>query len=202
MKPNNRFLRSVFEVAHVEFQEYDLDKHILHFSSGIAVKILDYTPAEYFALSKDFYIKIVHPDDLPIIQQTFNKLIRSKQGEIAEMTVRLLRHDGNYIWAYSRQMVLERKPNGDIKTIVREVEDVTYIIQLEDQLKQKVDKLQTISYQNSHLLRSPVASIIGLVNIIEEHGIVGDHNQQIFEYLKQTIEKLDNVIREINDVAN
>jgi signal transduction histidine kinase len=118
------------------------------------------------------------------------------------MTVRLLRHDGNYIWAYSRQMLLEQKSGKETKTIIREVEDVTYIVELEAQLKEKVEKLQHISYQNSHLLRSPVASIIGLVDIIEDHGIVGDHNLQIFGYLKKTIEKLDQVIHEINDIAN
>lgn len=203
MKPNNQFLRSVFEVAHVEFQEYDLSSQRLLFSSGVATKILGYTHDEYFALSGDFYKKIVHPDDWQTVQTTWDKLLHSKNGEVIEMTIRLLRHDGNYLWAYSRQMVMDRHPNGShIKTIIREVEDVTYIMELEDQLKQKVEKLQTISYHNSHLLRSPVASIIGLINIIEEHGIVGDHNMQIFEYLKQTIEKLDSVIHEINDVAN
>ncbi|WP_214072920.1 PAS domain-containing protein [Mucilaginibacter sp. dw_454] len=202
MKPNNKFLRSVFEVAHVEFQEYDLNNHRLLFSSGVAVKILGYTADEYFALSDDFYKKIVHPDDWQKVLDTREKLVHSHNGEIVEMTIRLLRHDGNYIWAYSRQMVTERKANGDIKIIIREVEDVTYIIELEAQLKEKVGKLQTISYQNSHLVRSPVASIIGLVDIIEEHGIIGDHNVQIFEYLKQTIEKLDSVIHSINDTAN
>lgn len=202
MKPNNRFLRSVFEVAHVEFQEYDLGKHRLLFSSGVATKILSYTADEYFALSGDFYKKIVHPDDWSKVQETHEKLVQSNTGEIIEMTIRLLRHDGNYIWAYSRQMVLDRKPNGDIKSIIREVEDVTYMVELEAELKEKVERLQTISYQNSHLVRSPVASIIGLIDIIEDHGIMGDHNMQILEYLKQTVKKLDTVIHEINNIAN
>jgi PAS domain S-box-containing protein len=201
MEPNISFLNSVFEVAHVEFQEYDLGLHKLTFSSGVAVKMLGYTLEEYFELSDDFYKKLVYPDDWKIVQDTHNRLAHSKNGEIIEMTVRLRKHDGNYIWAYSRQMVLERAPTGDIKTIVREVEDVTYIMLLEDELKEKVQKLQAISYKNSHQLRSPVASIIGLVNIVEKHGIKGEHNIQIFDYLKQTIEKLDSVIHEINDIA-
>jgi PAS domain-containing protein len=202
MEPNIRFLRSVFEVAHVEYQEYDFSHHKLLFSSGVAHKLLGYTLDEYFELSDDFYKQLVYPDDWKIVLNTCDRLVRSHEGEVIEMTLRLRRNDDNFIWAYSRQMVLKRKANGDIKSIVREVEDITYMMLLEQELKEKVDRLQTISYKNSHILRSPVASIIGLVNMFEEHGIMGEHNRQIFEYLKQTIEKLDHVIREINDVAN
>jgi PAS domain S-box-containing protein len=201
MEPNIRFLHSVFEVAHVEYQEYDLDKHKLLFSSGVAEKMLGYSPKEYFGLSENFYKKLVYPDDWQLVRDTCDKLVNSREGEIIEMTLRLRHYSGSYIWVYSRQMVIERKPDGKIKTIVREVEDVTYIIELEDQLKEKVEKLQTVSYHNSHMLRSPVASIVGLVNLVEEHGI-GEHNKQIFEYLKQTIKKLDDVIHEINNIAD
>jgi len=200
MGPNIRFLRSVFEVTHVEYQEYDLNQHKLVFSSGIAEKMLGYSPKEYLALSQDFYKKLVYTDDLPLVQEICDRLVRSQDGEVVEMTIRLRRHDGSYAWLYSRQMVLERDQDNTIKTIIREVEDVTYMIVLEDQLEESVNKLQQISYHNSHMLRSPVASIIGLVNLVEEHGM-GEHNRQIFEYLKQTIEKLDDVIREINHLA-
>jgi len=201
MAYTSKFLRSLFDVAHVEFQKYDLQHHKLIFSSGVALKVLGYTFDEYVGFSNDFYREIVHPDDWPKVQETCNKLIHSQKGEIIEMTVRLRKKEGSYIWAYSRQMVLENNVNGDVVSAIREVEDVTYMVELQDQLKEKVSQLQAVSYKNSHLLRSPVASIIGLINMVEEHGITSEHNMQIFEYLKQAIEKLDQVIHEINDTA-
>jgi signal transduction histidine kinase len=51
-------------------------------------------------------------------------------------------------------------------------------------------------------LRNPVASIIGLVSLIEEHDdITSEHSRQILHFLKEAIIKLDHVIHEINDVA-
>ena len=135
------------------------------------------------------------------VQRTIDKLINSKTGEIAEMTVRLLKNNGTYVWLYSRQMIYERKHDCNACSIIREVEDVTRLMELQDSLQERVKQLESVSYKNSHLLRSPVASIIGLVNIIEDHGITGEHNRQILDYLKQTIEKLDDVIHEINDEA-
>lgn len=201
MKPSVKFLHSLFEVAHVEFQTYDLTNKKLLFSSGMAQQLLGYSEEEYVQLSDDFYKKIVHPDDYQKVLQTLEKIRHSKAGDVIEMTVRALKKDGEYIWVYSRQTIYERKRKNDVCTIIREAEDVTKLIEIQTALKERIIQLETISFKNSHLLRSPVASIIGLVGLIEEHGITGDHNKQIFHFLKEAITKLDNIIHEINEVA-
>ena len=201
MRPGAKFLHSLFEVTHVEFQTYDILNHKLLFSSGVVQQLLGYTREEYANLSEDFYKNILYPDDLQTVQDTIDKLFKAKDGQIVEMTVRLRKHDGNYIWVYSRQMIYEKNPVDHICTIIREVEDVTQLVELQEELKAKVDQLKVVSYKNSHLLRSPVASIIGLVDMVEEHGITSEHNRQILFYLKEAIMKLDEVIHQINDAA-
>jgi PAS domain S-box-containing protein len=201
MKLGPKFLHSLFEVAHVEFQAYDLSNHKVVFSSGVARQLLGYTEQEYADLSAGFYQTIIHPDDAPIVQQTIEKVLQSKDGEVVDMTVRLRKVDGAYIWLYSRQMIYERKHHDQTLTIIREVEDVTQLVELQNSLKEKFKQLNTISYKNSHLLRSPVASIIGLVGLIEEHEITSEHNRQVLTFLKETIIKLDSMIHEINDIA-
>lgn len=201
MKPGNKFLKSLFEVTHVEFQTYDLANQHLLFSSGMAHQLLGYSAEEYHSLSGDFYRAIVHPDDYQQIRNTINGLCHAQTNQVFEMIIRLRRRDGEYIWVYSRQMIYERKPDKNICAIIREVEDVTRLMELQEQLKAKVDQLRVVSFKNSHLLRSPVASIIGLVDLIDEQGITSEHNRQVFNYLKETIIKLDEVVHEINDIA-
>lgn len=201
MRPGVKFFNSLFEVAHVEFQTYDLSKHRLVFSSGLVHQLLGYSEDEYFKLSSDLYKNIVHPDDFQKVEETIEKVIHSKKGEIIEMTVRLRRSDDFYIWVYSRQMILENSRSNCICKIIREVEDVTKFVELEQELKAKVGQLKVVSYKNSHLLRSPVASIIGLVDLIDQQGITSEHNTQILNFLKEAITKLDEVIHEINDAA-
>jgi PAS domain S-box-containing protein len=201
MRPGVKFLHSLFEVTHVEFQAYDVTNHKLVFSSGVAHQLLGYPEDEYFDLSNDFYKKIVHPDDYHIVLETIKKIMQSKDGDVIEMAVRVRRIDGYYIWINSRQMIYQRSPDGKICSIIREVEDVTKLVELQHELEQKVQQLKVISYKNSHLLRSPVANIIGLVSLIEDHGITGERNREILYFLKETITKLDDVIHEINDAA-
>ncbi|MDR3695640.1 PAS domain-containing protein [Mucilaginibacter sp.] len=201
MKQGIKFLHSLFEVAHVEFQTYDLDNRQLVFSSGLVHKLLGYSEEDFFKLSNDFSKGIVHPDDFQKVLTTIEKIIQSKEGEVIEMTVRLRRSDGIYIWVNSRQMILEKNLNNHVSTIVREVEDITRLIEIKNDLEQKVNQLKIVSFKNAHLLRSPVASIIGLIDLIDEQEITSEHNKQIFSFLKEAITKLDDIIREINDAA-
>lgn len=98
-------------------------------------------------------------------------------------------------------MVYEHKSNNRTFSIIREAEDVTRFIELRNELDEKVEQLKLVSYKNSHQLRGPVANIIGLVDLVEEQGITSEHNKQILKLLKETIEKLDCVVREINEDA-
>jgi PAS domain S-box-containing protein len=201
MKPGPEFFQSLVEVSHIEFQSYDFHEHKLIFSSGIAQQILGYSFEEYSGFSRNFYQDLVHPDDKHILLQAIDRIIHSLKGEVVELTARFRRSDNNYVWVYSRQIVTERAENGDPCTITRVVEDITELMRLKDELREKVQQLESISFKNSHLIRSPVASIIGLINLVEEEHITNEHNMEIFRFLKQAMEKLDIVIHEINDLA-
>ena len=201
MQPGRKFLRSLIEVSHVEFQSYDIIERKVIFTSGESERLLGYTNEEFRRLSIDFYRGIVHPDDMPVMLDCIERLKHSANNEIVDLTIRYRKADGKYIWMYARIMVSERNENEGTCIVTTIVEDVTELIQLQDQLRIKVAELDVVSFKNSHLLRSPVTSIIGLINLIEEKDIVSEHNLQVFSLMKLAIEKLDAVIHEINDVA-
>ena len=163
--------------------------------------MLGYPEDELVDLSGDFYKSIIHPADFHIMLETIKKILQLKNSQVIEMTLRVRRSDGHYIWVNSRQMIYQRTPDGKVCSIFREVEDVTKVVELEHKLEAKVEQLKVVSYKNSHLLRSPVANIIGLVGLIEEQGITSERNRQIFHFLKEAITKLDDVIHEINNAA-
>ncbi len=201
MEPGKKFLKSLIEVSHIEFQSYDFKRHQLIFSSGLAQRILGYSKDEFYKLSRNYYEGMIHPDDIPMMREAIEKIIHSTDDEVIEMTARFRKADGNYIWLYTRKLVSERDKDGNPRTITTVAEDVTEMILLQDELREKVQQLELISYKNSHLIRSPVSSIIGLINLIEVREITSTHNLKIFTFLKQAIEKLDTVIREINDLC-
>jgi PAS domain S-box-containing protein len=55
------------------------------------------------------------------------------------------------------------------------------------------DMLKNIAWKQSHLIRSPLANLKGLLVILQEDAT----SVQVMEYMKAELEKLDNVIRDI-----
>ncbi|WP_179413245.1 PAS domain-containing protein [Mucilaginibacter sp. E4BP6] len=202
MKPDIKFLNTLLEIAHLEFQTYDVFNQKLIFSSGVAKRFLGYSEQEYLQLSEHYSQTIIHPDDIEKVQNTIEHILNAESGQIVEMTVRLRRSDGSFAWVYSRQMVYERNDNDHILTVIREVEDVSQMIALQQSLQEKVNQLKVISFKNSHLIRGPVATIIGLIELIEERPVSSQQSKEILEFLKDTISKLDGIIHEINDEAS
>jgi len=202
MEPDIKFLHTLLEIAHVEFQTYDLFNQKLVFSSGIARRFLGYTEEEYLQLSEHYSQTIVHPDDIDKVQNTIENVLKAESGQIIDMTVRLRRSDGSFAWLYSRQMVYERSDNDQLLTVIREVEDISQMIALQHSLQEKVNQLKVISFKNSHLIRGPVATIIGLIELIEDRPITSQQNKEVLDFLKDTITKLDGIIHEINDEAS
>jgi PAS domain S-box-containing protein len=197
MEKDRKFIKSLIEVSHIEFQSYSFYHKKLIFTSGVSKKILGYTTKEFNALSRNFYEGIIHPDDQKLLHEKTEEIKNSLPGQVVEMTLRYRRADGVFIWMYTRKMVTKRNKQNYPCNIITVAEDITSFISLQQELKEKVDQLEAISWKNSHLIKGPIASIIGLVNLIEEEEITSQHNREVFEYVKQVLQRLNIVIGEI-----
>ncbi|HEY1031244.1 MAG TPA: hypothetical protein VGD89_05690 [Flavipsychrobacter sp.] len=88
--------------------------------------------------------------------------------------------------------------DGLIHTINGTLQDVTeqrlYIqkIQLQNQ------KLKDIAWIQSHKVRSPVATIMGLIQLFNKQNAADPINEQVLEGIMEAAENLDEVIKEIN----
>ncbi|MEI7508575.1 MAG: histidine kinase dimerization/phospho-acceptor domain-containing protein [Flavobacterium sp.] len=62
-------------------------------------------------------------------------------------------------------------------------------------------KLQDIAWTQSHILRSPLSNIMGLVNLLKSNLNLeeNDENSKIINYLTESTEKLDKIIHDIVD---
>jgi len=59
--------------------------------------------------------------------------------------------------------------------------------------------LRSIAYVQSHKLRAPVATIMGLIQLFDENDLQNSINKDIIGYLKKPTEELDMLIHEIVD---
>ena len=64
-------------------------------------------------------------------------------------------------------------------------------------LEQKNKQLAEYAFINAHLLRSPVSSILGLINLLKYEKL-NKEERDIFNYLKRTVKQLDSIVFKIN----
>ncbi len=66
-------------------------------------------------------------------------------------------------------------------------------------IEKQNDQLKKIAWVQSHEVRSPVASILGLVQLFNENDNSDPQNTEIIQLIKEAAEKLDLVTRKITD---
>ncbi|MBL0883666.1 MAG: PAS domain S-box protein [Chitinophagaceae bacterium] len=74
--------------------------------------------------------------------------------------------------------------------------DITDKKTAERKLMSQNEKLRTIAWLQSHEVRKPLANILGLLSLMESQKTHAEHGY-IFQYLKQSSDELDQIIRDI-----
>ena len=69
------------------------------------------------------------------------------------------------------------------------------------QIDKQKEKFAKIAWMQSHETRQPVATILGLINIIDRRSLTKD-NGEIITMLEKTVEHLDKVVRHVVTQAN
>lgn len=187
------------EVSPVSIEVIDIQHGELICTSGWTSNYLGYSEAEYATLSKNLFEKIIHPEDRATQLAAFQYLRKHPQTTFKEFSVRVLRKDGKYGHLQIRLTVLEVAENKMPETVLATVMDIEEVVKLRERLDEQLKKMDVISFKNSHELRGPVASILGLIQLIEHERFDGSHSKEIISCLKKTVVKLDKVIHEIND---
>lgn len=192
-------LDKLFKVSPVGINVVDLKSRQLVEASEWVVNHMGYSEEEYLGLSHNLFESIVHPDDREHQLEAYARLMDDPSILFTECTLRYRTKSGDYLHAMVRLSVLEvddhKKPIAALNTAT----DITEIVELRQRLNTELKKLEIISYKNSHELRGPVATILGLIQLIDYHGMSGTECMEIISALKDTVRKLDQVIAEITE---
>jgi len=91
------------------------------------------------------------------------------------------------------------KTKGDITGIGCFARDITERLKAEKAIVDQNERLRHIASLTSHELRRPVASMLGLINIMDRGNFYNPDNKEIIEHLLTVGNEIDEVIRLIVD---
>lgn len=143
---------------------------------------------------------LIHPDDVGAARAFFNKAI---SGEESVVVVRSMHVNGSWRWIDRWAKRITRQGENCILIVGRDVTErkATEEIQklLTEALRKQNEDLHQFSYITSHNLRGPIASILGLVNLLSNTSGIEDA-KVLLEHLKKSADNLDAVIKDLNEI--
>lgn len=138
----------------------------------------------------DDYLVLVHPDYREQTKRATYQLLEDHKD--ITLNERILRPDGSVRELKSWLRVITNDNHEPIK-IVGACLDIT------EQIRTK-KKMKEIAWLQSHVVRAPLARIMGLVQLLKE-GVTPEEAQQIdfYQSILDAANELDKVIHDIND---
>ncbi|HVV56638.1 MAG TPA: PAS domain S-box protein [Mucilaginibacter sp.] len=144
-----------------------------------------------------FYFENVHPDDRERVvlypqQVKFGSMVNWSQE------YRFRKADGEYAFVLDKGIVI-RDENGVGVRMIGAMQDVTLMKQHELRVMEQNERLTEIAQINAHEIRRPVATILGLMQLINKNTIGNEANRELVDYLEAATNELDGVIKRIID---
>ncbi|XDD45906.1 PAS domain-containing protein [Leptospira sp. WS39.C2] len=156
-------------------------------------KVMGYTEKEALSLS---LFDVVHPDDAPKLKKRlFEVLALPLGGSLPSQTFRAKHKDGR--WRYVESTLTNMLSDESIGGIVDNFHDVTEKETQLDAIQTQNHKLRTIAWTQSHVVRSPLARIMGITQLIRTGSLTKEEEEKSLGYLLDSANELDDVIGDI-----
>ena len=205
LEESNKRYELVTQASFDAIWDWDIIKGLLYFGQGFQY-IFGYD-LEANKPDVNKWNEYVHKDDLNRIINSVDTFLKSSAITWQE-EYRYLKADGTYACVVDKGIVI-RDDNQKPLRMVGAMQDITQRKKDEDELKsfagdlfKRNKELQEFGYIVSHNLRSPVANIIGITNLIESEKNDPDVVTHCVNVLKISVNRLDNVIKDLSQILS
>jgi PAS domain S-box-containing protein len=137
----------------------------------------------------------VHPDDLPGVLKKFNALIKKHKTRL-QVEYRFRSADGSYRYVFDRAFIIFN-PEGTPIRMIGSMQDITERVNDMKAIEDQNSRLREISWIQSHKVRSPLAKILGLVELINGSSTDLESINELVPLLKLSADELDQVLKDI-----
>ena len=205
LRQSNERFEKVTEATHDAIWDWNIVENTLYWGAGF--KDLFGYQIEKITPTLESWTNHIHPEDREsVLQSIYGALERLDQSNwIAEY--RYQRHDGTFADVIDRGIVI-RDENRNAIRMVGAMNDITerknFEISRSNYLKKielQNEKLRNIAWTQSHIVRAPLARMLGIMNIIEDNDKSLEDHKIWLKHLRESADELDEIIKDMVDEA-
>lgn len=137
----------------------------------------------------------IHPDDFQKVINKIDKVLKNKEIQ-TQFKYRFLCRNGTYKYIYDRAFLIFDSNSKPVR-MIGAMQDMTLLKNYIFSIRQQNEKLRKIAWTQSHIVRAPLARILGYTKLIKQKGIEEENIYELLDVIASSAEELDMVIRGI-----
>jgi len=167
--------------SHDVIWEADVNSDLINFNRNL---FLQYGYKQDVVTDRTWFKQRLHPDDCDRVLQSLKESLENNHN-FWEQEYRFLDAYGMYHYVHGKAHIVKNEDNKPIH--------MTGSITNLQNLKEKEFKLEEIAFSNSHLLRKPLANILGLLDLLQGQA----EQVEVIDMIKKSGQELDEIIKQI-----
>ena len=176
--------------------DYDVVNDRMEYNEGIQ-NMFGYSPSQ---VSRDgsWWDDKIHPDDKERVQYRTEEVYKKKQTQL-QLEYRFRCADGTYKYVLDRSYLIKDNEGKPLR-MIGSMQDITDLNNYIKTIEKHNRKLKEISWTQSHVVRAPLARIMGLIDLLQNHEDIED-KCYLLDNISSSAQELDAIIRKISSKA-
>ena len=162
------------------------------YQSAAVRRISGYSTAE---LKNRIIFDLLETGDVQPSNDLFNKA-QVAPGVPLPYQYRFLHKDGRYVWIEGT--ITNLLNFESVKAYIVNFHDITERVKYLDDIEAQNKKLREIAWIQSHVVRAPLARMMGLVNVLREIDMQSEEFKEWAGYFNTTADELDAIVHDIS----
>lgn len=189
LKESEKKYKDLFQLSPSPMFLYDIETYQLIDANISTLKHYGYTKEEFLSLSaRDIRPK----EDYPVFDNAMQEAQLKPSFQINNVTH--LKKNGEPIYVDIQSNLVEVDGRKARLVLATDVSEKTkYIQAIETQNK----KLQEIAWIQAHIVRAPLARMMGLINLLFDKDNPPEESNELLKYLEFSAHELDSIVKDI-----
>ena len=140
----------------------------------------------------------VHPEDKEMVKAKTQEVFKNKKNQL-QIEYRFRCANGTYKYVLDRSYLIKDEEGNPLR-MIGSMQDITEIHNYIQTIEKHNARLKEISWTQSHVVRAPLARIMGLIDLLQNHEDI-ENRSLLMNNIFSSARELDIIIRKISSKA-